>query len=161
IAVELSAPAYAFLISFNCDGTEQLLWPVGKDQKPNRQIPPPRQQAFRYPARAGKWISFDDTPKGGLQAFVVVAARARRAGYGEWRERWGELPWRKLPAGTGVWSSDGEGVYPVVAGKVLRVREVDPAGAPPLALPGLCRTLRQGGEVVEALAFPIRPGEGK
>jgi serine/threonine protein kinase len=166
ISVELTAPAYAYLLAFNADGTEQLLWPVGPDRKPDEAVVPPLQERLEYPARPGKHFFLDDDPGGGLQVFVVVVSSEPLPSYAEWKKVRGAAAWQKLPAGQGVWSSDGHGVYPVIKGQVMRGsegdlprRQRDLSKAPPLV--ELCRSLQQGarGVAVEALAFPVRAKE--
>jgi hypothetical protein len=156
IEVELTEPAHAYLLAFNPDGTEQLLWPVNRDKLPDGTVLPELVKHLRYPARDGKWLYLNDAPKGGMQAFALVASPRPLPAFQEWRAKRGPAAWRKLPALAGVWSSDGEGVYPVLEGRTIRAKEGDLPGAPPLV--ELCRFLRRPGmELVEALAFPVRP----
>ncbi len=159
ITWELTAPAFCYLLAFNTDGKEQLLWPVGADLRPDEGVAPPRQERMEYPARPGKLFALDDKPGFGWQAFVAVVSAEPLPPYRDWKATRGPAAWEQLPAGTGVWSSDGAGQYPMNAGRVERGQERDAAGGPPLT--GLCRSLRQGrpGLVVEALAFPVRPKE--
>jgi serine/threonine protein kinase len=159
IEAELTAPAYAYLLAFNADGKEQLLWPVGAEQTPDENVAPPLQDKLQCPARPGKQFALDDDELGGLQVFVVVVSSEPLPYYAEWKKARGPAAWKKLPPGQGVWSSDGAGVYPVIAGQVERGSERDPPGAPPLG--ELCRSLQQGARVVavEALAFPVQAKE--
>jgi hypothetical protein len=157
LTVELSGPAHAYLVAFNCDGKEELLWPVNDGGHPDGTVRPARGPALRCPAGSGRWRDLED-PAGGLQAFVVVASASPLPPYGEWRGRLGDLPWRRLPPGKGVWVADDRGVFAMQRGEVLR-DQADPPGAP-LALRRLCRALRGPDEVVEALAFPVRPRKG-
>jgi hypothetical protein len=159
VTLELSAPAYTYLLAFNTDGAEQLLWPVGADLKPSATVAPPHQDRVEYPVRQGKRFFLDDDPDGGVQVFVAVVASEPLPAYATWKDARGPAAWRKLPAVPGVWSSDGDAVYPVRAGQVVRGTERDLPGVPPLR--ELCRSLQQGATVVavEALAFPVRAKE--
>jgi hypothetical protein len=159
IQVDLSAPGYAYLLGFNPDGTEQLLWPVGIDKRSNPRVAPPLVTRLVYPARSGKWLFLNDEPKGGLQAFVVVASRRPLPSYQEWLRRRGKAAWRRLPPGKGVWAGDPEGTYAlkvVMAVGRVRAQEAALPDAPPLD--ALCRSLRGApAQTVEAVAFPVLP----
>jgi hypothetical protein len=68
VSAELSEPAYCFLLALNPNGEAQLCWAAGE------QTPPERRQRLQFPA-ADEAFKLDDEPRGGLQAFVLVAAR--------------------------------------------------------------------------------------
>jgi serine/threonine-protein kinase len=171
IEVELSRPAHCFLIACNFDGKEQLLWPCDEQDRrhpgdPGR--PPPSVDRFQYPPqpRPGpdgkpKGSALDDDKAGGMQAFVVVAARQPLPAYAEWAGRRGALPWRRLPPAPVVWWSDGETQGRMAPG-VGRVRGsvVELEGQPPLLQ--LCSWAKgQDVDAVEALTFPVYPREDK
>jgi hypothetical protein len=149
VKAELSSPGYCYVIGFNFDGKEQLLWPRN-EKSPDRTIAPPLLERVQC-----RPLALDDDVRGGMQAYVVVASMQPLPGYEEWkRGRPGECPWRYLPASPGVWRSDGEVLDTVQAGDVLvRAREVDLEGQPPM-LP-LSRWARGAGVTVEAVAFPV------
>src|SRR5262249_15002541 len=132
VRVELSQPAYGYLIGFNFDGKEQPLWPVGKDGQPDPKRAPGKTQWFSYPPK-GETFHLNDDDKGGLQAFVAVASRQPLLAYEAWRRKRGAVGWKRLEPGSDVWQGDVEGVYPVVPGRgAERGRQKPPRGAPPL-----------------------------
>src|SRR5262249_20018224 len=147
-------------IGFNFDGNEQLLWPRNENRKRgDPTVAPPRLDRVQCPPAADgekqRALRLDDDPRGGMQAYVVVASRQALPTYEEWkRGRAGQSPWRYLPAGPGVWRSDGQTLDPVQPGDVrLRGSEVELAGQPPLLQ--LARWARGPGVTVEAVAFPV------
>jgi serine/threonine protein kinase len=174
IDAELSRPAYCYLIAYNADGKEQLLWPCDEGHPRNpgdasrapprrarvRYPPPPRPGPDGSPGRA-KGLSLNDEVRGGMQAFVVVASRRPLPAFEEWKRQRGSAPWQRHPAAKGVWASDGitlDRVDEVGARKRGEVVELE--GQPPLL--SLCGWARgQGKGVVEAMAFPVfrRGGE--
>jgi serine/threonine protein kinase len=160
LTVELSVPGYFYLIGFNFDGREQLLWPVDENGDPSDRIAPPKRERLRYPSGERR-LYLDDEARSGLQAYVVAASSRPLPPYGEWKRGRGEASWRALPAGKTVWEADARGTYEVVKGLGAdrgSIREAP--GVPPLS--GLCRGLRGGGvETVEAKGFPVLPKEGK
>jgi hypothetical protein len=157
VDVRQSAVASSYLLALNPDGKVQLLWPVNEAGKPDESVAPPRQQAFRYPARQGekgKAVLFrlNDEPAGGLQAFAVVASRSELPAYQEWTRKHGKVLWRRLPA-EGVWCTDRTGVHAVLAGEIrLRGSEEEVAGLPPLQ--EVVASLGPA-EAVTVWAFPV------
>jgi hypothetical protein len=160
LGVRLSAPGYCYVLAFNFDGKEELLWPTDEKGKPSESLPPPRTERVRFPASGRLHLEEDDAPSG-LQAYAVAASRRPLPLYADWRKGRGGVRWERLPAGKTVWEADARGTYALELG--LRpdrgkVREVP--GTPPLG--ALCRALTAGGvEAVEAIAFPVLPKEGK
>jgi hypothetical protein len=169
IRVELSRAAHCFLIACNFDGKEQLLWPCAEPfpfpGEPRR--PPPSVDRFQYPppprpgpdgkASKAKGIALDDDKVGGMQGFVVVAARQPLPAYAEWAAQRGAPPWQKLPPAQVVWWSDGrtqERMLP--GGRRVRGSVVDLEGQPPLLQ--LCDWAKGPDvDVVEGLTFPVYP----
>jgi serine/threonine protein kinase len=149
VKAELSSPGYCYVIGFNFDGKEQLLWPRN-EKAPDRTIAPPLLERVQC-----RPLELDDNVRGGLQAYIVVASGQLLPAYQEWeRSRAGACPWRYLPARAGVWRSDGEVLDTVHAGEVrVRAKEVELEGQPPLLQ--LSRWARGGGVTVEAVAFPV------
>src|SRR5262249_24925716 len=47
--VDLSQPGYCYVLAFNFDGQEQLLWPVDEKGKASDAVKPPRLKRLRYP----------------------------------------------------------------------------------------------------------------
>src|SRR5205823_2155703 len=87
VEVLLSEPAYAYLLAFNPDGSEQRLWPA------DETIPPQRTAALRFPAQAKDNLLLNDDPAGGVQGFVLVASRQPLPSYRAWRQARGPAAW--------------------------------------------------------------------
>jgi serine/threonine protein kinase len=155
IRVELSAPGYLYLLAFNADGKEQLLWPADERSRPLPGVAPEKVAGLLFPL-AGKRFTLNDEPRGGLQVFAALASRRPLPAYEEWKARRGEVAWRKRQPGPGVWQANEKGVYEAAPeGGATRGGVEAPWGAPPLA--ELCRGLLVGGvEAVEAVAFAVR-----
>jgi hypothetical protein len=157
IKVEFARAAHAYLLAYNANGTEQLLWPVNDEKQPDKNVIPPAETKLVYPVREKKAFYLNDEPTGGLQAFAVVASREPLPAFAQWKKGRGEASWKKLPPGRGVWRCDGEGVYPLPRerGRVESLRN-----APPLE--SLYTSLKKGpAEVVELIAFGVRAKEGE
>jgi hypothetical protein len=157
LAVELSAPSYFYVIGFNFDGTEQLLWPVDDAGEPSAARRPPRLERLRHPSGDVR-LYLDDKAKGGLQVYVVAASSRPLPPYERWRSVRPGVKWAALAAGETVWQADPAGCYAVLPGAGVDRGGMKPApGLPPLV--ALCRALAGGGvEAVEAIAFPVNPG---
>src|SRR5262249_50720934 len=95
VRAELSSPGYCYGIGFHFDGNEQLLWPRNENRKrgdptgdptaaPPRldrvQCPPPPADGEKQSA-----LMLDDDPRGGMQAYVVVASRQALPPYEDWK----------------------------------------------------------------------------
>jgi serine/threonine protein kinase len=159
LEADLSAPAYAYLLAFNANGSEQLLLPENDRQRPDDRVGPLRRRHLTFPTRGGKLLYLDDEERGGLQVFAVVASRRPLPPFAAWKKRQGDLGWRKQKPGLRVWVADLKGVYPRSKGVPLKRGTVeDWPGAPPLTR--LAQALRVGGvEQVEMLAFPVQAKE--
>ncbi len=159
LAVELSGPGYLYLVGFNFDGKEQLLWPVDAQGEPSDAVRPPQGDRVRYPA-GGARLGLDDDYKGGLQAYVVVASAEPLPEYRAWRAGRTGVNWKALPAGKAVWEADEKGTYACGGGLLADRASVRKAlGTPPLD--DLCRALGAEGMAVEAFAFGVLAKEGK
>jgi serine/threonine protein kinase len=147
VVVELSAPAYCYLIAFNPDGTEQLCFPEEDDEKKARALAPARLASLRFPQT--KYFGLDAT---GLQAFVLVASTQRLPPYAQWRSALGAIPWERVEA-AGVWRFDGQELVPLPRERG-QVRE---RGGQPKPLLSLCNFFqsRPEFEAVHVLAFPV------
>jgi serine/threonine protein kinase len=165
VDIEFTKPAYAYLIGFNFDGKQQLLWPCAP-RPPHAGDPrraPVAVAQFQYPpAASGKGTprgyALDDDKAGGMQAFMVVASNKPLPSFQEWEKKFAQAcPWRKIPASPGVWWSDGRKLGAVRDG--LRGSVVPLKGQPPLRQ--LADWVREAGNdlVVEAIAFPVYPRE--
>jgi hypothetical protein len=162
VDVKLSRPAYLYLVAFNADGKEQLLWPanaIGSEGGDPLTIPP-LVKYLRFPALSPKTgnprgLTLNDEKAGGLEAVALLASVAPLPPYEDYKTARGQSGWKHHPGGKGVWLADTQGVYPVRAGAgVVRGKAVKPPDAPPLM--EFARHLKAGGvELVEVLAFPV------
>jgi serine/threonine protein kinase len=150
VHVELSAPAWCFLVAFDPDGQEELCHPR------DGGAVPPRVGEFHYPPdRAGSarqtYFALNNGP--GLQAFALVAFREPPPPYDRWRAAVGAAPWGPTAAAEGVWSFDGERLRLLGLERAERERD-----GPPPALDELCRFYRRcpGIDAVRVLAFPVK-----
>ncbi len=154
IRAELSAPAYAILIAFNADGSEQQLWPPpGEAGGPVERI--------KFPDGVGPKggplvLYLNDEPRGGLQAFAVVASRKPLPPYEEWKKARGPVKWSRLTGHLIPYAADTDGVAPILEGRRVERSQVGELGQGPDLLP-LCRALKSGG--VEAVAVKAVPVE--
>jgi tRNA A-37 threonylcarbamoyl transferase component Bud32 len=168
VDVKLSRPAYLYLVAFNADGEEQLLWPTNAfgSKGGDPLTIPPLVKYLRFPTinpQTGnlRGLTLDDEKAGGLQAIALLTSAVALPPYADYQAARGKVNWKKHPGGKGVWLADTEGVHPVRAGAgVVRGEAVKPPDAPPLV--EFARQLKAGGvELVEVLAFPVQAKEGK
>jgi hypothetical protein len=159
--VELTAPAYAFLIAFNANGEAQLRWPVNEQKKPDERVPPPRAERFQDPhpdrvGPTGRPIAFilDDEPRGGLQAFALVLSEKPLPPYAGWKKGRDLGAWRRLVGFSNPFVADTKGTYPVLPGRGLVRGSEGELGRGPDLRP-LCQALGEGVEGVEVLAVPV------
>jgi serine/threonine protein kinase len=147
VKVELSEPAYCYLLAFNANGSEQLCYPF----KADRDQPPAALAGLTYP-QGTTFFACDDGV--GLQAFVLLASRRRLPAYAEWKARVGALPWQATPGAEG-WRRVGQSFEPLSG----LPRGTEAARRVPRSLTDLCRILQERGgcDVLEAVAFPVRP----
>jgi serine/threonine protein kinase len=100
VQARLSQPAYAYLICFRPDGTEELCYPGSVDE------PPPRTDQPRYPA-PGSEYAYGLNEGAGLEVLALVASSRPLPAYKAWRPP-GPSPWKHQPAVPGVvWWDDG------------------------------------------------------
>ena len=109
VEAKLSRPAYAYLISFRTDGTDELLFPESENETPEPTDSP------RYPSKSlGTSCGLNEGA--GLEAIVLVASTQPLPAYSMWRSKLGQSPWNKFPVTPGVvWSGDSatmEGLTP-------------------------------------------------
>ncbi len=166
LKVVLSEPGYFYLIGFNFNGKEQLIWPANASGEGDEGTAPPRVERLHFPPNsANRLYLVEDDAKSGLQAYAVAASRQPLPAYREWRKGRDGVSWKALPAGKVVWQADPDWVSAVVPGKGLgrggqRGKVKGAKGVPPLQ--ELCQALRGGGvEVVEAIAFGVQAREDK
>src|SRR5262249_13627591 len=145
LVVDLSEPAYFYVLEFNFDGKYRLIWPVDENGKSSEAVKPPRQMSLRWPQSDTRRLYLNDNEMGGLQAYAVVASKGPLPSFAEYRQRLGGLGWRVLPAGNTIWEADAKGAYAWADGLAPdRGEEREVAGAPPLD--ELCRALGGGSE---------------
>jgi hypothetical protein len=147
VAVELSEPAYAYVIAFGCEGEERLLWPRDAGAAPAKvarlSLPPAGEHGLLIP-RDGE----------GIAAVAVAASRRSLPPFAEWRKQVRGLRWHPMPASWQALEADGERVESLLPG--------EGAGPPPpgplmRVIDGVAKTLRYSGGVdaVRLLAFPV------
>jgi hypothetical protein len=161
VIAQFSEPAYAYLIAYNPDGKEQLLWPVGADGKADDGVAPPRVDRVKYPDRRGRnggpvLLFLDDELCGGLQGFAVALSRKPLPAFASWKKARGTVPWGRLAGWKNSYLTDEEGVFPIVPGQGAVRGSEQEVGETPELLP-LWRALRsgEGVEWVEVLAVPV------
>jgi hypothetical protein len=154
VEARLSREAFAYLIAFNPDGTEELCFPASEETPPTATAKP------RYPLK-GVGKGYGLTSGAGLQVFAVVVSEQPLPAYREWKARRAKSPWKPEPQAPRnvVWRSDGgEPKYfdPKHAG-AQRSKDEEVPGYGPLVT--LVDWLRKGPKVeaVEAIAFPVLP----
>jgi hypothetical protein len=147
VHVELTRPAYVFLIALNPDGKGQLCVQSGAaaSATPLRDL--------EFPENPSGYFGLTDGV--GLQAFVVVASERPLPAYATWKDRIpGGLSWSPVER-EALWTYDGAAlaVAPRLRGPILH-REVAPK-----SLVDLCDRLRRtpGVALVRAVAFPVKP----
>jgi hypothetical protein len=156
VRTRLSRPAYAFLIAFRPDGTDEVCFPEKENE------PPPRTDRPRYPSVSfGKNYGLDEGA--GLQVFVLVASSHPLPAYNVWRPQLPASPWKKgnkTPPDV-VWRADGETDVETLtadpAGQRAKGKKVE--GKTPVA--ELVAWLRKtpGVETVQVLGFAVMPKE--
>jgi Protein kinase domain len=102
VTARLSRKAYAYLIVFRPDGTEEVLYPQGADLAPELTDEP------HYPSRERNKV-YGLTEGTGLWLVALVASDAPLPPYAEWRKVHGPPPWSKLAGEPNVvWLDDGQ-----------------------------------------------------
>jgi len=159
VQAELSEPAYAYLIAFRPDGTDELCDPEDDNTPPAKKqqplYPPPAKSDERYRLSEGA----------GLYAFVLVVSRRPLPPYREWKQRIGATPWAaKMPCEPGVvWRDDGHGLQTLLADDTAGTRgkgaKARVSGEPVAKLASWLRGL-PGIDAVTLEAFPVEPAHG-
>jgi hypothetical protein len=97
----LSRPAYAYVIAFRPDGTDQICYPEKDDVAPKRTDRP------RYPSES-RDVNYELDEGEGLQVFAVIACSKPLPPYREWRAGRTKSPWKHFAAPPGmVWQDNG------------------------------------------------------
>jgi serine/threonine protein kinase len=153
VEARLSRQAYAYLIAFRPNGTEELCFPEKEDE------PPPLTDRPRYPS-VTRGVNYGLNEGAGLQAFALVVSAQPLPAYKEWRAGRGPSPWKKAPAAPGVvWRDDGADLLALTiddpTGQRGKGQEV--VGKTPVA--ALTDWLRQDtkADAVAAVGFAVRP----
>jgi serine/threonine protein kinase len=154
LSIPLAEPVYCYVLGFAANGAEQLLWHSDSQGKDMSQVPPPQVGGLLRLPLGGKQFRLDEEPAGGLQVYVIAAARQPLPAYERWRRQLRTpVTWKRQTGFNGVWQADENGTYPMIKGQTKRSVK-PPVGVPPLAQ--LCQELKSGGvEAVEAIAFPV------
>jgi hypothetical protein len=147
VQAQLSVPAYCYLIALNPDGREQLCSPA------DESTPPVPSAEIAYPPDPSEGFSLTDGV--GLQAFVLVASRQPLPAYGQWRARFGGLPWKSIAVSQG-WRFDGR--------RFESLQQDNERGQPrrlsmpqPFAAACLMLQARPSIESIHAVSFHVRP----
>jgi serine/threonine protein kinase len=153
LRVGLSRPAYLYLLAFNANGKDQLLWP-------DRDARPPLQPTLEYPPGAGTALALNDEPDGGIQAFAVVASAEQLPTYAQWKERpptaWERIAVEGRPEV--VWWGNGQWLDEATPGRSRSRADLERlAGL--AVLEGLGQSLRKAPAVADffVVAFPVWP----
>jgi serine/threonine protein kinase len=101
VTAQLSRPAYCYLIVFRPDGVDEVLYPQGAND------PPERTEEPRYPSKdRSKVYGLSDGT--GLWLVALVASDQPLPPYAEWRRQHPGGPWAKSEGKAGlVWLDDG------------------------------------------------------
>jgi CHAT domain-containing protein/tetratricopeptide (TPR) repeat protein/tRNA A-37 threonylcarbamoyl transferase component Bud32 len=153
VYARLSAPAYAYLIAFNPDGSEQLCHPAWEGdqlQEARATRPEPVTEVRFFPDDKGVF-SLDSA---GLQVFVLVTSTQPLPPYSEWRAGAGDIPWKPVShGGEWRWQFNGKEFtrLPLERGKHAE------RDAEPQALSSLCAffSKRPEFEAFQVIAFPV------
>jgi serine/threonine protein kinase len=185
VQADFQAPLHCYLIAYNPDGKEQLLWPRRPDGKGDEDKAPQALANLRYPPGTESYYTMNDGV--GMQAFVLVASSKPLPAFKDWKKHTGAAPWRAFQA-KGIWQYDGQGfaLLPRMRGTEHRretlVHNVPEAtafflqtppagltsvpwalyyGGPPKPLLDLCEFYREaaGIETMEVFAFPVQKKE--
>ncbi|MGA2702454.1 MAG: hypothetical protein ABSH35_15335 [Isosphaeraceae bacterium] len=159
VRADLSEPAYAYLIAFRPDGTDELCDPDDDD------LPPPKKQQPLYPPPAKSDVRYRLSEGAGLHAFALVVSREPLPPYRAWKKQHGPMPWTaKLPCEPGVvWRDDDQGLQPLLADDPAGTRgkgvKAGGSGGPVAKLASWLRAL-PGVDAVPLEAFPVEPAPG-
>jgi hypothetical protein len=102
VAARLSWPAYCYLIVFRPDGKDEVLYPQGANEVPERTDEP------HYPSKDRSKV-YGLTEGTGLWLVALVASESPLPAYADWRKRHPGCPWAKADGEAGVvWLDDGQ-----------------------------------------------------
>ena len=149
VEATLSRPAYAYLISFRPDGTEELLFPEDENEAPELTDRP------RYPSKS-RGADCGLNEGAGLEAFALVATSQPLPAYKTWRDKHGHSPWNRYPATPGVVWSDS---FAAVEGSTQRGKGHEVKGKTEVATVADWLRAVPGVETVAAVGFSVLPRE--
>lgn len=114
IQVQLSRPAYSYLIAYRPDGVVELCYPEDPEEVPVLSDQP------RYPSKS-RGVNYGLTEGTGLWVIGVIASEQPLPSYREWINKHGAMPWQpeKVEPGT-VWLDDGQWVESISQAGVVR-----------------------------------------
>ena len=155
IIVEVSEPAYCFVLALNPDGTRQLCYPASTG------TPPPLSREFTSPVLPnGAAGVFGLTDGVGAQACALVASREPLPSWEEWTLELGEMAWLSFDADH-MWEHDGELMSPLglTRGDIWQ----RPKSGDPSPFESTMSALRNGPgvEAVRGMLFPVRAADGE
>jgi hypothetical protein len=102
VTARLSRPAHCYLIVFRPDGQDEVLYPQGDQEAPERTDEP------RYPSKDRSKV-YGLTDGTGLWLVALVASENPLPAYAEWRKRHPGGPWAKSEGEANVvWLDDGQ-----------------------------------------------------
>lgn len=155
LLVELSEPAYCYVLALNFNGVVELLWPYDDDVKTRaKKIPPLIEKSLRFPQEASSLLIFNEEgAKEGMQGYVVVASRKELLAYEEWIGQ-RQVKWPMQKAGLMVWAGN-ERMVDVRELGVSRTVGKNAIQVPPLQ--EVCGKLkREGIDAVEGIVFGVK-----
>jgi serine/threonine protein kinase len=102
VKARLSRPAYAYLLAFRPDGTDELCFPENEDEPPTPTDTP------RYPPSGSRQFNYGLDEWEGLQVFALVVSSQPLPSYWAWRVQLEPSPWKKdVTAPDVVWRDNG------------------------------------------------------
>ncbi|OQZ05784.1 MAG: hypothetical protein B6D36_08375 [Planctomycetes bacterium UTPLA1] len=149
LSARLSKPAFCYVIAFNPDGRDQLLWPTGPANKEGRDIVPIETDSIDF-MQDPNWY-FHLTDGVGMQVFVVVASPHALPAYARWKELHSEISWQSMKA-SGCLEYDDGAFHPLrpVRGPIGPTGEIHPVKQLADSLKSSIPDVR-----VRAIAFPV------
>jgi hypothetical protein len=153
VQAKLSQPAYAYLIAFRPDGTDDVCFPESEDEAP------PLTKNPRYPVdKRNVHYGLDEGE--GLQVFAVVVSGQPLPSYRVWREQRGLSPWERSAhvaraASVVGWLGSPHGATPLLAASARFPGRIDQPETPSGVV------WRDDGADLDALTVDNPNGRGK
>jgi serine/threonine protein kinase len=159
ISARLTAPGYCYLVAFNADGSEQLLYP--EDPQESEVLYPRDRNARAMTMRPAKGSdvsypkdAYFEPEHDGLQAIVLIASTQPLPPYAEWRPSLGTSPWKATAnSEPSRWELEGQDYVELPRDRGKRVER----GGAPSEFQQLCTFFRSCPcvEEIRALVFPV------